>query len=335
MQEEPMALTNQQYDTIMRQYDKKQADMRHIARLRKEELYALSPRLVEIDRQISTNSVTQAKKLLEGDDNALYDLKEEISRLTAEKKAVIHSLGYSEDYLTPPYSCPDCKDTGFIDGRKCHCFIKASIDLLYMQSNVKEALDRENFATFSYSYYSTEDKDEITGLSSYEMIKSTIRQCQTFIQNFNKEFHNIYLYGSTGVGKTFLTHCITKEILEQGYSVIYLTAFELFDLLSRNTFDREADVSEECEYILNCDLLVIDDLGTEFTNSFVSSQLFLYLNERIIRRKSTIISTNLALNELQNLYSERTFSRIFSNYTIIKLFGEDIRIKKKLTGHTG
>jgi DNA replication protein DnaC len=204
-----------------------------------------------------------------------------------------------------------------------------------MQSNVKEALGRENFATFSYSYYSTEDKDEITGLSSYEMMKSTVRQCRTFIQNFNKEFHNIYLYGSTGVGKTFLTHCITKEILEQGYSVIYLTAFELFDLLSRNTFDKEADVSEECEYILNCDLLVIDDLGTEFTNSFVASQLFLYLNERIIRRKSTIISTNLALNELQNLYSERTFSRIFSNYTIIKLFGEDIRIKKKLTGHTG
>ena len=129
-------------------------------------------------------------------------------------------------------------------------------------------------------------------------------------------------------GKTFLSHCIAQELLDTAHCVMYFSAFDLFDLLADSKFSREKN--EGAEFILDSDLLIIDDLGTELTNSFVSSQLFLCINERIMRRKSTIISTNLSLESLVEIYSERTFSRITSNYTMLKLTGDDIRIKKKL-----
>ena len=138
------------------------------------------------------------------------------------------------------------------------------------------------------------------------------------------------MYGDTGVGKTFLSHCIAKELLEQSYSVIYFTASQLFDILAKNTFDKDADAGLVHDHILDCDLLIIDDLGTEFANSFTTSQLFICLNERILRKKSTLISTNLALEDIRNIYSERIFSRITSTYTVLRMTGDDIRIQKKL-----
>ena len=133
--------------------------------------------------------------------------------------------------------------------------------------------------------------------------------------------------------KTFLTHCISKDLLESAHSVIYFSAFELFDLFSKTTFGRGDDIAELQQmhaYIFDCDLLIIDDLGTELTNSFVSSQLFLCINERLIRKKSTIISTNMPIDIFRDAYSERVFSRISSNYRMRKLIGDDIRIMKKL-----
>lgn len=138
------------------------------------------------------------------------------------------------------------------------------------------------------------------------------------------------MYGDTGVGKTFLSHCIAKELLEQSYSVIYFTASQLFDILAKYTFEKDADAGLAHDHVLDCDLLIIDDLGTEFANSFTTSQLFICLNERILRKKSTLISTNLALEDIRNIYSERIFSRITSTYTVLRMTGDDIRIQKKL-----
>ena len=130
---------------------------------------------------------------------------------------------------------------------------------------------------------------------------------------------------------TFLSNCIAKELLDAGYSVIYFTAFQLFDILSKGVFEKDADAIAAHQNIFDCDLLIIDDLGTELSNSFTTSQLFLCVNERILRQKSTIISTNLNLEQIAEIYSERTLSRISSNYSFIKLFGDDIRIKKRLS----
>ena len=196
---------------------------------------------------------------------------------------------------------------------------------------IRNILDKENFSTCSLSYYSRNHIDPLTGRSSLESMETALNVCHNFVDTFSKEFHNILLYGDTGVGKTFLSHCIAKELMDSAYSVIYFTAAGLFDILAENTFGKRQDKdSDVFEHIYDCDLLIIDDLGTELPNSFTVSQLFICLNERILRQKSTIISTNLALEDIKSIYSERTFSRISSNYTILRITGDDIRIQKKL-----
>ena len=159
-----------------------------------------------------------------------------------------------------------------------------------------------------------------------------MKECQNFVKNFNSDYHNLFFYGTVGTGKSFLSSCIAKELIEQGKLVIYFSSAQLFETLSRSTFDRNSEEAASGIYedIYECDLLIIDDLGTELTNAFVSSQLFSCLNNRHLRRKSTIITTNLSLEELRDRYSDRIFSRITSNYGMCKLTGHDIRITKKL-----
>ena len=325
-----MALSNSQYDFILRTYEKRQLQTRDEQDKRYETVCNKIPEYRKIQGEISDLSVRQARKLLEGDQNALQTLKTQMQELSKKAKDLLIANGFSLDYLEPVYICKDCKDTGYIGNQKCHCFQKAIIDLLYTQSNLKELLQKENFKQFSFDYYSANHTDPKTGTSSLANIQRAHSVAQNFVNTFGKEFHNLFLYGDTGVGKTFLSNCIAKELIDKSFSVIYFSAFELFDTLAKSKFDKDADADEMNEHIFNCDLLIIDDLGTELANSFTVSQLFLCLNERLLREKSTIISTNLTLDSLVDIYSERTFSRITSNYTMLKLTGDDIRIKKKL-----
>ncbi len=326
-----MALSNSQYDQLMRVYEQKQLDNEHTLRDHYEKARACIPELSELDDAISSFSVKQAKLLLEGDTSALEELRGQVRKLSARKKELLVSNGFPEDYLELHYSCPDCKDTGYIGTNKCHCFKKAIVDLLYMQSTLQNVLDKENFSTCSLKYYSSNHIDPLTGRSSLEAMKTALNTCHEFVDTFSKELRNILLYGDTGVGKTFLSHCIAKEIMDASYSVIYFSASRLFDLLAKNAFGKKEEPEpNSLEHIYNCDLLIIDDLGTELSNAFTVSQLFVCLNERILRRKSTIISTNLALEDIKSIYSERIFSRISSSYTMLRLTGDDIRIQKKL-----
>ena len=328
-----MALSNAQYDEIMRGYQARQLRNKDITKERQLWGYEQCPTLKEIDSSISSLSVDAARKMLDGDTDALSGLKEKLSILRSEKSNLIKGLGVGEDYFQPVYTCPDCKDTGYINGNKCHCFKQEIINVVYSQSNIREILSRENFSFFSYDYYSDQDINPTTGLSSLETAKRAVNECRNFIADFENKPKNLFFYGDTGVGKTFLSNCVAKELLEQGKSVIYFTAFQLFDILSKGVFERDADAIMAHQNIFDCDLLIIDDLGTEFANSFTTSQLFLCINERILRQKSTIISTNLDMNQIVDIYSERTLSRIVSNYSIIKLFGDDIRIKKRRNPH--
>ena len=324
-----MALSNAQYDEIMRGYDERQLQNRHITAARLKKAYEIETRLKAIDNAIASCSIKQAQKLLDGDRGALEALKKQIQAYRDEKKAIYNHLGYPEGYFDPVYTCPDCKDTGYIDGLRCHCFKQAVINTVYSQSNIRQILDRENFSSFSFDYFSDEDINPTTGLSSLKTMENAVRDCKHFIDDFDNKPKNLFLYGNTGVGKTFLSNCVAKELLDKGYSVIYFTAFQLFDILSKGVFEKDSDAIAAHKNIFDCDLLIIDDLGTELSNSFTASQLFLCINERILRQKSTIISTNLELAQIVDIYSERTLSRISSNYSIIKLFGDDIRIKKR------
>lgn len=158
-----------------------------------------------------------------------------------------------------------------------------------------------------------------------------MKLCHEFVKNFKKDYRNILFYGTVGTGKSFLSGCIARELMDAGFSVIYFGASGFFDLLARFSFDyrEKAALQELCEDIYSCDLLIIDDLGTEITNSFAASQLFSCLNERSLRKKSMIISTNLKLEEIRDRYSDRIFSRLTGSFALCRLTGPDIRIIKK------
>lgn len=323
-----MALQNFQYDIIMREYSRRQSQVQHVLEEHRREAFAKVPRLLEIDQTVAGLSAERIRSMLSGKPGSVEELKEEVAALAAERTALLLKNGFPADYLEPHYFCPACQDTGYIDGHKCACFKKAEIELLYTQSNLAEILQKENFDHFSFEWYSDTMKNEATGLTARDTAKRAYDMARNFVRDFDSRFQNLFLYGSTGVGKTFLSHCIAHDLLESSHCVLYFSAFDLFDRLAQTAFSRKSETDPGEEFILDCDLLIIDDLGTELTNSFVSSQLFLCINERIARRKSTIISTNLKLEDFSSTYSERTFSRIASNYQMIKLIGNDIRIQK-------
>lgn len=321
-----MALSNSQYHAIMHDYDQKQIHNRRALEERQNYVYTHVAGYRELADSIASISVEQGKKLLDGDESALSELKTLLLDLSSMKEQLLLSAGLSADYLTPIYECPDCKDTGYIGNQKCHCFKQKMISLLYQQSGIEEMLKSENFKSLSYEYYTGADLQHFT---------NAVITCQNFVKFFNSDYHNLFFYGTVGTGKSFLSGCIAKELIETGHSVIYFSATGLFDTLSKNTFDfhNKEDLRNLYEDLYQCDLLIIDDLGTELTNSFVSSQFFALLNERHINKKSTIISTNLSLEEIRNRYSDRIFSRITSNYEICKLTGPDIRMYKKLAAN--
>lgn len=324
-----MALTNSQYDQIMRSYENKQRAARLRFEEKKSHIFAAVPELERLENQIASFSVQQARLLLDGDANALDTLKKELASVREKRGALLAQAGFSPDDLTPVYECADCRDTGYIDNRRCHCFKQAAIDLIYTQSNIKAILETENFDALTFDYYSDTPIDPSTGRSPLDNAKLAVNACHSFVEQFDRTFDNLFFYGLTGVGKTFLSNCVAKALMDSGHSVLYFTSFQLFHILEGSKFHRDSDAMQQEDDLFTCDLLIIDDLGTELTNSFSVSQLFLCLNERLLRKRSTIISSNLDLDKLFDTYSERNFSRIISNYTLLKLTGADIRLQKR------
>jgi len=318
-----VALTNSQYNSILRGYEAAQNRNHQLLMARREEVYRTIPAYEELEQEISSYSVACGKRLLDGDSQALAQLKDRLRSLRSQKALLLSQHNFPKHYLEPIYDCPDCQDTGFQEGRMCHCFRQQIITLLYKQSNIQELLQTENFSTLSYSYYEGE------ALTHFQ---NAVRNCQAFIRDFDSSYRNLFFYGTAGTGKSFLSCCVAKELLDKGRSVLYFSSTALFETLSQGLSHQNRDeLSDTYEDLYHCDLMIIDDLGTELTNHFVSTQLFALLNERHIRKKSTVISTNLSLEELRNRYSDRIFSRITSHYEVCKLTGPDIRMQKKLS----
>lgn len=324
-----MSLNNSQYNAIMRIYNQRQFQDKYEQDQRREEVYQKVPQIRQIEDEISSQAVRCARKLLDGDTNAKEELKQHIEDLREQKEVLLSAFGFPADYMEMHYACPECQDTGYVDGRKCRCFKKEEIRLLYSQSNIEEVLLRENFDSFSYEYYDDRVVIPEIQMTVADYMRQVHTWCKEYVENFEKKGGNLIFTGSTGVGKTFLTNCIAKALIDQYQSVIYLSSNDLFDVFSKNKFhyDTEEKMKDMYQYILDCDLLIIDDLGTELNNTFVSSQLFYCINERLLRKKSTIISTNLSMTMLRDTYSDRISSRIISQYSIIPLYGDDIRTK--------
>ncbi|MEE8836869.1 MAG: ATP-binding protein [Eubacteriales bacterium] len=347
-----MALTNEQYDAVMRIYSERQLKNRRITEEHRAEAFRAVPRLREIDEEIADAGIRRARYLLTKGQGASpadgsadvqedSDLEKIISRLREERKTLLLLNGFPENYLEPVYDCPYCHDTGYVGTDKCSCFKKLELSLLYKDSSLGQILGRENFDTFRLDFYSSSDPDPRSGKTARQEAEEALRAAREFCSRFPSN-ENLMIYGAVGVGKTFLTHCIAKSLIDRAFSVIYMTAYELTEKLGQYKFSPGSDggtgtdgreLKQIHDNIFSCDLLIIDDLGAELVNSFVSSEFFLIVNERIKDRKSTIISTNLSLGNFQNIFSERTFSRIMGSYRLIHMSGRDIRIQKKLGGN--
>lgn len=326
-----MALSNSQFDAIMRVYNQRQFSNKREQDERIREIYEKIPQIEALNDEIAASMAQAGRKKLMGDEDGARALKKEAALLKEQKLEYLKRNGYPADYMDMKYRCPDCRDTGYADGKKCHCFRQMEIEILYDQSNIREVLTRENFDTLSMEYYDRERIDEKSGMTVYEYMSMVIGECKAYVESFGEEKGSILFTGSTGCGKTFLSNCIARELIRKCYSVVYLTATDMFDILSDSRFNsrEEDEARDKAAYILECDLLIIDDLGTELINTFTASQLFYCINERLNRKKGTIISTNLALNRMQDEFTERVTSRIMSQYRVLPLIGEDLRLIRR------
>ncbi len=241
-----------------------------------------------------------------------------------------HSL--PANYLEPVYDCGECRDTGFLPNQSpCSCLKKAFIRRAYQQSNLTLTLERQNFGSFSFEVYDSA-VEPAYGVSPRENMQTIFDSCRRFASDFGQKYHNLLLYGASGLGKTFLCNSIAKEVLDRGFSVIYLSAPEFFGFFEKYHFHHGEELVDYdfMESLYDCDLLILDDLGTEVISSVTQSDLFQAINRRINGQKCTVISTNFSISQLSKVYSERITSRILGEYDTLLFFGSDIRKRRYL-----
>lgn len=295
---------------------------------RRKEISETYPQILELDSLIQKKSLGLSMSILKGlGEEDLKSIQSEITELRVKKCEELVSKGYSADYLSLNYECSKCKDTGYIGVKKCSCYKSKLVKLYYKDSELEETLNKNNFNNLNLSLFSNHkiSEDKFTPRRNMENIIEYLKG--HFIPNFKNIDDNILFYGNSGTGKTFLSCCVAKELLDQGYLVIYRTIDELIRNLREIRFEKNMDLEN---ILLNCDLLIIDDLGSEQITDFSTTEFFNLLNKRLLRNKKILISTNLTLLGISKTYTERISSRLLGNFTLHKFYSEDIRIQLNL-----
>ncbi|MDD7305769.1 MAG: ATP-binding protein [Peptoniphilaceae bacterium] len=291
------------------------------------EIYKNIPQISYIDKRIKELGFSAVSLAFKDGETKAYE--EKIKELSQKKKNLLVENGYPKDYLEMHYHCNICKDTGFVGNKVCICRKQLSIEEKYSQSNIRDVIMRENFSTFNINLFS-KNKYFDYGVSPFSNIEYVIKDVKKYIENFQKERRNIYIFGDVGRGKTFLINSIAKELLDRNFSVIYLTATKLFRFMNDYLYafsERKEALQDKYDLIFTCDLLIIDDLGAEAGRDSDKANLFDIVNERINAEKPIIFSSNFDEDGLKEIYEERVFSRIIGSSTIYEIFGEDLRLK--------
>lgn len=331
-------MNNTTLKTLLTEYQKKKMIAEDIALRKKEKLYEDFPELADIDKKLSLLALSTMKELAKNNDkNLLENLNLNIENLKKQKAQILASIGERANEIVPNYECQKCLDTGYIqDGiatKMCNCLKQKIYNIEYNKSNMFN-LEKQNFENFNLNFYSNEINTEKyeSDTSPKENMTLIKNICDSFIKNFDDNNEkNLLFTGKTGLGKTFLSSCIANELLKQGKTVLYQTASIMLDTIISYRFGKPNVSQDIYDYLLNVDLLIIDDLGTEGTNNMKLVELFNLLNSRLLnthKTTKTIISTNLSLQNIFDIYDERIVSRIVGNYNICYFFGDDIRFKK-------
>lgn len=303
---------------------------------RRAEVEENVPRVAEIDAQLRRTLLKVARATFKGGDptEEINALRDENLALQAERERLLIAAGYSADVLEEKPACAKCEDKGWVGARMCDC-----LKVLCAQEQIKELskllnLGEQTFDNFKLDYYSTEI-DPAWGVAPRENMARVLDQCRNYANKFGKYyFDNLFLYGRPGLGKTFLSACIARVVSENGFSVVYDTVNNVFAAFEAQKFARydedNKDVREDTNRYLNCDLLILDDLGSEMTNNFTQTTLYQLLNERLVAGRRTVISSNLSPDELHQRYMPQIASRLTGEFRGLPFFGEDIRQKRYL-----
>lgn len=291
-------------------------------------LYRDHPDLADLQEEKIRLGKDMVQAVLAGDKERAGEDREKMEEVGRAFDQALQALRLPADYLEVHYACPDCQDTGFVDGVSCHCRNLLVLNKLYEKSSIGDLLRRQNFDHFDLDLF-RKDRQEGEDLSPYENMKAILKDIrEDYIPYFGDKSPSLYFFGRVGTGKTYLVNAIAKALLDRGKTVFYQTSYDLLEFMVDYSFTRQEDrgsLKEKRDYIFDADLLVIDDLGTENINSMTKSALFEVINGRMIRQKPTIISSNLQPYELGKRYDDRIFSRIGNEYILYEVYGSDLR----------
>lgn len=305
---------------VFSEYDRKRKHNENLRQLRLFEAYERIPKLKELDHELSSTGLQILAASLQGKDGLeerIAKIKARNKELQEERAALLTNGGFGADYTDMKYECDKCKDQGYINEKMCSCLRNALITKQLEASGVGQLISNQSFENFSLDMYPKETREQMACLLTY---------LKRYAEQFEKEKDNLLFVGGTGLGKTHLSTALAKAIIEKGYYVVYETATNIFSDFENDRFrDRYAGEEPVSTKYMECDLLIIDDLGTEVVTNFTVSCLYNLINTRLNKKLPIILSTNLNSEEIRKLYNDRITSRLFGDFEIKVFKGTDIR----------
>ncbi len=324
------------YEKARAQLDMRRQQAFTEAQARRARIHSELPETAELEAQLIRTGTAAARAVLQGGDtkSVLEKLRDDNLAIQAKLRMTLAEKGYTPDDLEEKYFCEKCRDKGYIDGKMCTCMKTLLRNIAYSEVNARSPLplERSRFTNFDLTYYS--DMPNRTGGVPRKQMAHVFDKCRSYAENFTKTSPSILMEGGTGLGKTHLSLAIAAAVIDKGYGVIYGSVPDLIAILEKESFSRDSD-REMHDRLEQCDLLILDDLGTEFSNSFTKSTIYNLINARIAREKPTIINTNLTLPELKTRYSDRLVSRLVGDNLYLSFIGDDIRLLRKMRSQGG
>lgn len=300
------------------------------AAARKSAFYQDCPEAEKIESLLSTTAIAAARTILSGGNakEQLTKLKKNNQALQERLSSLVQNAGHPADYLEPSYTCKVCNDTGYLDGKMCGCMKNLLRTEAFNSLNALTPLSLSTFDSFSLDYYPN-NAEEGSRKSPRMIMEDVLCNCRKYADGFSGTSSSLIMQGGTGLGKTHISLSIANTAIQKGFGVVYCSVNNIITKLEREHFGR-SDNSNTDRLLLDCDLLILDDLGTEFKSAFSSAEIYNIVNTRLMTQKPTIISTNLSMQELQERYTERFASRIMGNYVRVMFCGRDNRLQKRL-----
>jgi len=303
---------------------------------RRAQVYSLIPRIREIDLKLKSTAMNIIRACTaDGRDPApiLESLKEENLALQEESRDILEAEGFPQDYLDETPDCPRCRDTGYVYTEPCRCLLEECAAEQAKRLSCLLDTEGKSFETFDFSLFSPLPDPEFS-ISPREMMERIYDYCVDWANNFSPRSDNLFITGKTGVGKTFLSACIARDVAAGGASVTYDTAIRIMECCEEDKFRNDPEAASQVHRYERTDLLIIDDLGTEFITPFASSSLYSLINTRLVGGKKTIINSNLTIQDMRKRYIPQIMSRLEGEYKNLYLIGDDLRLKKDRFGET-